>query len=117
MGLMGTRLAFLLAFGLSLPLWGEESPDPMVKAVAMDAGRVSPTERKLYEESIRSTKQSIARETLEVFYRDAVDYYRQGRYDESLEWLEKIYSIDPYYEDVGTLRETIRRLKTSHDIE
>jgi tetratricopeptide (TPR) repeat protein len=95
----------------------DDGPDVMMKAVAMDAGRISPAERKLYEESIRSTKKNIARETLDVFYRDALDFYRQGRYEEAQEWLEKIYSIDPYYEDVATLRQTISLLKTSHDIE
>src|SRR5882672_1213437 len=112
-------LSAFLIFNFSFaPAGAEESNDPMMRAVALDAGsKVSPSERKLFQQSIQSSKESIARETLDVFYRDALDYYHDGRYDESLELLEKIYSIDPYYEDVATLRETINRLKTSHDIQ
>jgi tetratricopeptide (TPR) repeat protein len=105
----------LLPFAVTV-VRAEESSDPMVKAVAMDAGKVSPSENKLYEESIRTTKESIARETLDVFYHDALDYYHASRYDEALELLDKIYSIDPYYEDVEALRQTISRLKMSHDL-
>lgn len=89
----------------------------MMRAIATDSGQISPSEQKLLKQSIQSTKQSVARETLDVFYHDALDYYRRGKYDEALELLDNIYSVDPYYEDVSTLRETIRRLKSSHDIQ
>jgi tetratricopeptide (TPR) repeat protein len=95
-----------------------DDQDAMLKAMAMDAGsKVAPAQNKLFQQSIQSTKESIARETLDVFYRDALEYYHAGKYDEALESLDRIYSIDPYYEDVGTLRETITRLKTNHDFQ
>ena len=87
-----------------------------MKAVATDAGQISPSEQKLYKQSIQSTKESVARDTLDVFYRDALDYYHQGEYDEALQLLDNIYSVDPYYEDVANLRETIKRVRDSHDI-
>jgi tetratricopeptide (TPR) repeat protein len=113
-------LLLLLLFSVSfLYAAGDDAPDArdvqLMKAASMDAGRMSSSEDRLYEESIRSTKQSIARETLDVFYRDAVDFYREGRYDESLDLLNKIYSIDPYYQDVASLRDTVGRMKISQD--
>jgi tetratricopeptide (TPR) repeat protein len=80
---------------------------------AADSGKISPTEKTLYEDSIRSTKQSIARETLDAFYHDALDYYNDYRYDEALQLLDKIYSIDPHYENVSKLRDTIRKKQQS----
>src|ERR1019366_1380171 len=74
-------------------------------------------EANLYRDSIRSTKQSIARETLGALYHDALDYYHDDRYDDALQLLDKIYSIDPHYEDVGKLRETIRRKQASRQSE
>jgi tetratricopeptide (TPR) repeat protein len=86
-----------------------------MKTTAMEAGKINGSEKKLYQESIRTAKQSLARETLDAFYRDALDYYHQRQYDEALELLDKIYAIDPYYEDIPTLRETITALKSSQD--
>jgi tetratricopeptide (TPR) repeat protein len=63
----------------------------------------------LYQDSIQATKESIARGTLDSLYRDALDYYHDERYDDALQLLDKIYSIDPHYEDVASLRETIRK--------
>jgi tetratricopeptide (TPR) repeat protein len=86
-------------------------------AEAAESGKISPTEKGLYEESIRSTKQTIARETLDVFYRDAVDFYRDRRYGEALELLDKIYSVDPHYEDVQTLRNTILKTQSNRQLQ
>jgi tetratricopeptide (TPR) repeat protein len=72
-------------------------------------GAAADDDASLLKDSIKSTKQSIARETLDALYHDALDYYHDGRYEDSLQLLDKIYSIDPHYEDVGRLRETIRR--------
>ena len=69
-----------------------------------DSGKPAPGEDTLYKQSIQHTKQSIARETLDVFYHDALDYMHDNRNDEALELLDKIYSVDPAYEDVGRLR-------------
>ena len=91
----------------------DQQNDPLMKAAAMDAGKMNAPEKGLYQDSIQSTKQTIARETLDVFYHDALDYYHEQRYDECLELLDKIYSIDPQYEDVASLRTTVRRLQTS----
>lgn len=110
---------FSLLVGAAVLTRAEDNTDQdstLMKAVATDAGRMSPSEQKLFKQSIQSTKESVARDSLDVFYRDALDYYHQGQYDEALELLDNIYSVDPYYEDVGTLRETIKRLKDSHDI-
>ncbi len=93
----------------------EDQADSMMKAAAVDAGRMNNAETGLYEQSIKTTKQSIARETLEVFYHDALDYYHDRRYADAQELLDKIYSIDPHYEDVSTLRETVHRLQVSSD--
>jgi len=71
----------------------------------------------LMKDSIQSTKQSIARETLDALYHDALDYYHDGRYEEALQLLDKIYSIDPRYEDVTHLRDTIRRRLQSSQAE
>ena len=81
----------------------------MMKAASMNAGKVGSSEKYLYQDSIQATKQSIARETLDAFYRDALDYYNEQRYDDALELLDKIYSIDPHYEDVASLRDSIRK--------
>jgi len=96
------------------PLLADDSSDTLMKSTSMDAGKMNNPEKNLYEDSIRSTKQSIARETLDVFYHDALDYYHENRYDECLEVLDKIFSIDPSYEDVASLRETVRRLQSAH---
>ena len=71
------------------------------------------TEKNLYQDSIQATKQSIAQETLGVFYHDALDYYNNNRYEDALQVLDKIYSIDPHYSDAARLRETIRRKQHS----
>src|SRR5882724_5060767 len=63
----------------------------------------------LYQDSIQATKQSIADETLGIFYHDAIDYYHEKRYDDALQLLDKIYSINPHYEDVESLRQTIHQ--------
>ena len=67
------------------------------------------TDKALYQDSIQATKQSIAQETLDIFYHDALDDYHEGRYDEALQVLDKISSIDPHYENVESLRATIRK--------
>jgi len=67
------------------------------------------SEDSLYRQSIQHDKQSIARETLDVFYHDALDCMHDNRNDEALELLDKIYSIDPTYEDVAKLRNSIRK--------
>jgi tetratricopeptide (TPR) repeat protein len=72
-------------------------------------GAAEDKDTSLMKDSIQSTKQSIARETLDALYHDALDYYHDGRNEEALELLDKIYSIDPHYEDVAHLRDTIRR--------
>jgi len=112
---------FILVLAIAAPLHAaDEDTDretAMMKAMAANNGRMSPNEQNLYKNSIKTAKQSVARETLDVFYRDALDYYKQGKYEEALEVLDNIFSVDPYYEDAGTLRETIRRIKNSHDIQ
>jgi tetratricopeptide (TPR) repeat protein len=112
-------LALLGGLSLGSPTFSadESSADTLMKMMAAHEGNITPGEKKLYQQSIQSTKESVARETLDVFYHDALDFYHRGEYDEALQLLDNIYSIDPYYEDVSTLRETIRRLKSSHDIE
>lgn len=67
------------------------------------------SDKALYQDSIQATKQSIAQETLGIFYHDALDYYQEKRYDDALQLLDKIYSINPQYEDVERLRVTIRK--------
>ena len=75
------------------------------------------SDKTLYEDSINATKQSIAQETLGIFYHDALDYYHDKRYDDALQLLDKIYSINPRYEDVSSLRDTIRKKISSTEIE
>jgi len=111
-------LITLISFSFSLRLaCAEDQSDPMMKATSIEAGKVTPEDQRLFSDTIRETKASIARDTLDVFYRDALDAYHANRYDEALELLDKIYSIDPYYEDVRSLRETITRLKSNHDMD
>jgi tetratricopeptide (TPR) repeat protein len=71
----------------------------------------------VYEQSIKSTKQSIDREMIDVLYHDAMDAYREQHYAEALELLDKIYSLDPQYEDVAKLRVTIRKTQTEKESE
>ena len=105
MALMGKSFTlFLLTGALGVLRAEDASKDPLMKAVAMDAGKISSSEKALFRQSIQTTKETVARETLDVFYRDALDAYRSGRYDEALELLNNIHSVDPYYEDVATLR-------------
>ncbi len=67
------------------------------------------SDKALYQDSIQATKQSIAQETLDIFYHDALDYYHEKRYDDALQLLDKIYSINPHYQDVEDLRASIRK--------
>src|SRR5579864_687396 len=67
------------------------------------------TDKTLYQDSIQTTKESIANETLDLFYHDALDYYHDQRYDEALQLLDKICSINPHYRDAASLRDTIRK--------
>src|SRR5882672_4861038 len=92
--------------------------------MALSAALVTPTawaltggsDKTLYEDSIQATKQSIAQETLSIFYHDALDYYHEKRYDDALQLLDKIYSINPHYEDVESLRVTIHnKMKNSQN--
>jgi len=89
----------------------------MMKAAATDAGKAGNSEKGLYVDSIQATKQSIARETLDAFYRDAQDYYHENRYDDALQLLDKIYSVDPNYVDVQSLRDVIRKRKAALTLE
>jgi tetratricopeptide (TPR) repeat protein len=86
---------------------------PLLLFVAPSGGASDSAEKTLYQDSIQSTKQSIARETLDAIYHDALDYYRDHRYPEALQLLDKIYSIDPKYEDVSRLRNSIIRSNAS----
>src|SRR5437868_14257589 len=79
---------------------------PMIPLAALLA---MADERDLYIDSIQATKQSIARDTLDAFYHDAMEYYNDRRYDDALQLLDKIYSIDPRYENVASLRASIRK--------
>jgi tetratricopeptide (TPR) repeat protein len=63
----------------------------------------------LYEQSIRSTKKSIDRDMMDSLYRDAVDAYQNNHTEEALELLDKVYALDPHYEEVAKLRATIRK--------
>src|ERR1700691_5980899 len=73
------------------------------------SGLAADQDTSLYSDSIQSTKDSIAQQTLDVFYHDALDDYHAERYDEALQLLDKIYSINPHYEDVASLRDSIHK--------
>jgi len=75
------------------------------------------SEKNLYQDSIQATKQSIAQETLGVFYQDALDYYHDKRFDDALEQLNRIYAINPHFQDVESLRATIRKKLQSNQTE
>jgi tetratricopeptide (TPR) repeat protein len=111
----------LLAFLISLPfssrgIWADDDKtDSLNKAAAIDAGKMGPNEKKLFEQSIRTTKQSIAQDTLDMFYRDALDFYHEKNYDASLDLLDRIYSANPDYQDVRTLRATVQRIKANKE--
>ncbi len=85
----------------AIPLFGLLCLTPNTFLLALDRG--------LMEQSIKSTKKSIDREMIDVLYHDAVEAYHQNHNDEALELLDKIYSLDPQYEDVSKLRASIRR--------
>jgi tetratricopeptide (TPR) repeat protein len=113
-----------LTLAIALPWvwsWSEAAEsslanDPLTKSSDPGRGK-NRTDTRLFEQSIQTTKQSIARETLDVFYNDALDYYYKARYDEALDVLNKIYSIDPYYKDVAVLRESVTNLKSNREFQ
>ncbi len=117
----GGRFAGSIIFLLLLsPLHAadETQKEAILRAAAMEGGRgVTTSEKTLFKQSIRSAKESVARDTLDVFYRDALDAYNLGRYDEALEYLNNIYAVDPHYEDVAALREKIFSIKEGRQIE
>jgi len=106
---MNLTLMILTLMLLAHPGAAEDKDTSLMKSAAIGNGGAGPTEKTLYQDSIQSTKESIARETLDAFYHDALDYYHDGRNEEALQLLDKIYSIDPHYEDVAHLRDLIRR--------
>lgn len=116
---MGRKIALFFLVALPLQAADDSSNDRMMKAAVMmeGGGKFSNSEKTLFKQSIRSAKENVARETLDVFYRDALDAYYRSRYDEALELLNNISAVDPYYEDVATLKETITRIKYSRDIQ
>jgi len=101
-------LILMLALA-ALPGAAEDKDTSLMKSATVGNGGTGTTEKNLYQDSIQAAKQSIARETLDAFYHDALDYYHDGHDEDALQLLDKIYSIDPHYEDVPRLRETIRR--------
>src|SRR4051794_9792599 len=99
--LLALSLCLSCGVGPSASADDSKNGDSVARAASLDAGRINnPKEKKLYEESIRSTKKSIARDTLDLFYRDAVEYYRDHNYDAALELLDRISNVDPNYENV-----------------
>src|SRR5688572_6204569 len=108
MNLMDRKIAWILL--LTIPLQAAEDERLLRAAAALEGGKISNSEKSLFRKTIRSAKESVARETLDVFYSDALDAYHRSRYDEALELLNNVYSVDPNYEDVATLRETIARI-------
>src|SRR5258706_3857733 len=75
------------------------------------------TDKTLYRDSIEATKESIANETLDLFYNDALGYYQDQRYDDALQLLDKICSINPHYKDAASLRDTIRKKEQNTRLE
>jgi len=94
----------------------DQQGDALMKAASMDAGKVNGSDKQLYEESIRSTKSSLARDTLDLVYKDAMDAYHDSRYDEALGLFDQIYAIDPNYQDVQSMRQTILKLKANQNM-
>ena len=90
----------------------DQQDTQLLKSMA-DANHRNSSENNLYQGSIHANKQSIAHDTLDLFYQDAVDYYREKQYDDALELFEKIYSIDPSYKDVAEYRDKIQRLQAT----
>src|SRR5262249_8344920 len=90
---------------------------PFQMSWALEAGTVTGTDNGLYQQSIKSTKKSLDREMIEVLYHDAMDAYSERHYDEALELLDKIYSLDPTYQDVAKLRISIRKSQTNQQYE
>ena len=62
-------------------------PDAVMKTMAKDNAPISNTDKELFKSSVRSAKSSIARDMLDTFYADAVDFQNERRYDEALELL------------------------------
>ncbi len=103
---------FRQPFTTALALW------LLTPAFALDSDKASSVPNKgLYEQSIKTTKKSIDREMLDALYHDAVDAYREQHYDEALELLDQIYSLNPHYEDVEQMRDTIRKRQVNNQSE
>src|SRR6185437_5540615 len=103
---MKLKFLFLLPL-LACFVRAETDSDSVMRTMAKHDNPISNTDKDLLSSSVRATKTSIAREMLDSFYNDAVDYQHDHRYDEALELYEKILSIDPDYKDVQSRRETI----------
>ena len=84
---------------------------------ALDAGKANGEDDALMQQTIQSTKQSMDREILDELYRDAEDAYHDGRYDEALELLNKIYSLSPGYKNAAQLRRVISEAASKHTSE
>lgn len=87
--------------------------DAVMRTMAKEGGHISNTDKDLFSSSVKSAKSSIARDMLDSFYSDAVDYQRDRRYDEALELYEKILSIEPDYKDVRDRRDTILKVQSN----
>jgi len=106
---------YLVLAGLVLvgyPLQADNT-DALMKTMTGEGGRISNNDKDLFNQSIRSTKGSIARDMLDSFYSDAVELQNDRRYTEALELYEKILSIDANYKDVNNRRERILKLQSN----
>jgi tetratricopeptide (TPR) repeat protein len=84
-----------------------------------DSGRPvgSRADTGLYEQSIKSTKRSLNKELIDELYQDALESYRERRFDDALQMLDHINRIDPHHEEAAKLRESIRKSQTSKQTE
>jgi tetratricopeptide (TPR) repeat protein len=89
-----------------------DTDDKLMRA-GSEAGKISNTEKDLFQDAASNAKRSIALETLDFFYQDAMELYRARRYDEALMNFERIYSADPNFKDVAQMRLQVLKLKNS----
>ncbi|MBI2071267.1 MAG: hypothetical protein HYT79_11795 [Elusimicrobia bacterium] len=70
-------------------------------------GLVTAEEKRIMGQTIEKEKSWILRRTMEQIYASAFDLYRQGRYQESLEVLNRIVTLDPSFERARALHSAL----------
>ena len=123
---------FVFYFLLSLPasppslpaLWAAQSPSKLHSPVKISdkgeavlfkglsgqlsgVGLVTAEDKRLMRDTIEKEKNSILRRTMQQIYGSAFDLYRQGRYQEAIDILNRVVILDPSFEQARALHSAL----------